>query len=272
MTRRNRLEIAMAVLSWAVIIACVAAVLYAASRAKGDTTWIEIRAQGESVHTAMLIGGCGGPHFEQVQRHSAWPHGVVTVESSDGPIAVPTLSNPPMAGEVFWGFGFGCWYSHSGPCQGWRHTLDAYPGRYIRSGNWTEWLQSDEWSIRIDGPYGDLVHDWNPDHPQLPGETRTYVLGGLACVGTLGSFDLGRFTPAAAATITTLDDGFTIRIEEPEALAVADFDDDGRCTVRDIFAFLTCWTAGESRADVNDDGAVGVPDIFTYLTAWFEGR
>jgi hypothetical protein len=51
----------------------------------------------------------------------------------------------------------------------------------------------------------------------------------------------------------------------------ADFDDDQRVTVQDIFAYIGAWFSGYPAADTNDDHQVDVQDLFAYLTVWFNG-
>ncbi len=49
----------------------------------------------------------------------------------------------------------------------------------------------------------------------------------------------------------------------------ADFDQSGGAPgVPDIFAFLSAWFAGDSRANI-DGGTLGVSDIFAFLSMWF---
>ena len=49
----------------------------------------------------------------------------------------------------------------------------------------------------------------------------------------------------------------------------ADFNNDGRVTIQDVFDFLTAWFAQSPGTDVNGDGHVTVQDIFTFLGLWF---
>jgi len=51
----------------------------------------------------------------------------------------------------------------------------------------------------------------------------------------------------------------------------ADFNQDGRLTVQDIFDFLSTWFSGSPSADFNGLGGVTVQDIFDFLSAWFSG-
>ena len=51
----------------------------------------------------------------------------------------------------------------------------------------------------------------------------------------------------------------------------ADFNQDGRVTVQDIFSFLSAWFAKLPSADVDGSGADTVQDIFNFLSAWFAG-
>lgn len=51
-----------------------------------------------------------------------------------------------------------------------------------------------------------------------------------------------------------------------------DIDHNGIREVPDVFAFLSLWFAGDSRANFDSEGdAPAVPDIFAFLTSWFEG-
>ena len=49
---------------------------------------------------------------------------------------------------------------------------------------------------------------------------------------------------------------------------IGDFNDDGRVTVQDIFAFLQAWFAHNPAAAING-GPVSVQNIFDFLAAWF---
>jgi len=51
----------------------------------------------------------------------------------------------------------------------------------------------------------------------------------------------------------------------------ADFDCSDTVAVPDIFAFLSAWFIGDSRADIDGSGGLSVPDIFALLSAWFAG-
>jgi len=51
----------------------------------------------------------------------------------------------------------------------------------------------------------------------------------------------------------------------------ADFDCSDTVAVPDIFAFLSAWFIGDSRADIDGSGGLSVPDIFAFLSAWFAG-
>ena len=55
------------------------------------------------------------------------------------------------------------------------------------------------------------------------------------------------------------------------ACCPADFNQDGRATVQDIFSFLASWFAHDSRCDFNHSGPPTVQDIFTFLVEWFRG-
>lgn len=66
-----------------------------------------------------------------------------------------------------------------------------------------------------------------------------------------------------------------------EVSCLADYNNDGRVSVQDIFDFLGAWFGGcfaqggtpcfGHTADINGSGTISVQDIFDFLAAWFGG-
>lgn len=55
------------------------------------------------------------------------------------------------------------------------------------------------------------------------------------------------------------------------AECIADHNADGLRTVPDIFAYISDFMAGNSRADADGIAGITVPDLFAFLSAWFGG-
>jgi hypothetical protein len=54
-------------------------------------------------------------------------------------------------------------------------------------------------------------------------------------------------------------------------LCEADWDDDGRITIRDFFAYLTDFAAGNETADLDDNGAPDIRDFLRFLSLYAAG-
>jgi uncharacterized membrane protein len=55
------------------------------------------------------------------------------------------------------------------------------------------------------------------------------------------------------------------------AYCEADYTDDGRASIDDLFAFLQRFAAGDRTTDLDDDGSVGVGDFLAFLSRYAEG-
>ncbi|MFN7021034.1 MAG: GC-type dockerin domain-anchored protein [Phycisphaerales bacterium] len=55
------------------------------------------------------------------------------------------------------------------------------------------------------------------------------------------------------------------------AACPADLNDDRRCTVEDLFAFVGAWFGGQRAGDFNRDGTGTIDDVFEFLEAYFRG-
>lgn len=54
----------------------------------------------------------------------------------------------------------------------------------------------------------------------------------------------------------------------PESFFHGDFDQSGTKDMSDVYAFLECWFAGDSRADQNFDTNLSVDDFFSFIESW----
>lgn len=59
--------------------------------------------------------------------------------------------------------------------------------------------------------------------------------------------------------------------ESTGCACIADWNGDGTVNTLDFLAYLSDWSAGNSRADLNDDGAVNTQDFLVYLGRWSAG-